>query len=98
LYTSVGPYSSEGKNPTTNAGDHVYAEEEDGANLLTLTGDDTTGYAASVTIFLPITATYDAAAPGGGGPDGGGPGGGIPGDGGPGGGGFPGSQEGGETD
>ncbi len=40
--------------------------------MLALTGDDTNGYAASVTIFLPITATYDAsgmgAPPGAGGP------------------------------
>jgi protocatechuate 3,4-dioxygenase beta subunit len=85
LYTTVAPYSAEGKNPTTNAGDRVYSQQEDGANVLTLTGDNTTGYRASVTIFLPITATYDAATPGGAG----GPGGGFPGDGGPPGGGGP---------
>jgi protocatechuate 3,4-dioxygenase beta subunit len=90
LYTTVSPYSAEGKNPTTNASDRVYSQEEDGANLLTLTGDNTNGYAASVTIFLPITATYDAATPGGGGPGGGPDDGGFPGEGGPGGGGPPG--------
>jgi len=91
LYTTVAPYSAEGENPTTNASDRVYSQQEDGANLLTLTGDNTNGYTASVTIFLPITAAYDAATPGGGGPGGGGPGGGgLPGEGGPGGGGFPG--------
>lgn len=75
LDTTVAPYSTEGKNPTTNAGDRVYSQQEDGANQLALTGDDTNGYTASITIYLPITATYDASAPGGGGPPGeGGPG------------------------
>jgi protocatechuate 3,4-dioxygenase beta subunit len=84
LYTTVAPYSSKGVNPTTNASDRVYSMQEDGANLLTLTGNETNGYAASVTLFLPITATYDAASPmGGGGPGEGGP---------PGDGGFPGEE------
>jgi protocatechuate 3,4-dioxygenase beta subunit len=87
LYTTVAPYSADGKNSTTNASDRVYSQEESGANVLAITGDDTNGYTASVRIFLPITATYDASAPGGGGPAGG-----IPGDGEPGGGGFPGPQ------
>jgi protocatechuate 3,4-dioxygenase beta subunit len=56
LATSVTPYSAEGKNPTTNAGDHVYSGETDGANLLSLTGDSTSGYAAAVTIGLPIAS------------------------------------------
>ncbi|HTQ42585.1 MAG TPA: hypothetical protein VMI75_07480 [Polyangiaceae bacterium] len=77
LYTTVSPYTSKGKNPTTNAGDHVFAQEEDGANVLALTGDDTSGYSASLTIRLPITSMYDASGPGGG-PGGGGPGGGPP--------------------
>jgi protocatechuate 3,4-dioxygenase beta subunit len=71
LATTVTPYSAEGKNPTTNASDRVYAEQEDGANELTLTGDDTSGYTAAVTIALPITATYDAGTTMGGLPDGG---------------------------
>ena len=79
LYTTVAPYSKQGKDTTTNAGDRVYEEEEDGANLLTLTGNNTSGYTAAVTIYLPITSSYDAATPAGGGPGGGGP----PGDGGP---------------
>jgi hypothetical protein len=97
LSTSVTPYSAEGRNPTTNASDRVYSQEEDGANLLALTGDNTSGYTAELTIVLPITASYDASAmggapggeggPGGGGPPEGGPGGGCP-EGGPGGGGF----------
>jgi protocatechuate 3,4-dioxygenase beta subunit len=66
LYTTVAPYTTLGTNPTTNAADRVYSQEEDGANALSLTGDDTNGYAASVTIYLPITATYDASAGGGG--------------------------------
>jgi hypothetical protein len=60
LDTTVAPYESEGKNPTTNAGDRVYSQEENGANLLALTGDNTNGYTAFVTIFLPITTTDDA--------------------------------------
>jgi protocatechuate 3,4-dioxygenase beta subunit len=82
LYTTVAPYKAKGKNPTTNATDHVYAGEEDGANVLALTGSAAAGYTASVTIRLPITATYDASsmggAPGGGGAREGGPGGGGP--------------------
>jgi protocatechuate 3,4-dioxygenase beta subunit len=89
LSTSVTPYSAEGKNPTTNVSDHVYSQEEDGANLLALTGDNTSGYTAEVTIVLPITASYDASAMGGGPGGEGGPGGGGPPDGGPGEGGFP---------
>jgi protocatechuate 3,4-dioxygenase beta subunit len=89
LYTTVAPYSAEGKNPTTNAADRVYSQQEDGANVLALAGTTSSGYTASVTIYLPVTATYDAAAPGGGPPGDGGPGGGFPGspdaeDGGPG--------------
>jgi protocatechuate 3,4-dioxygenase beta subunit len=56
LATSVIPYSAEGQNPTTNASDHVYDGETDGANLLTLSGDDSTGYTAAVTLHLPITS------------------------------------------
>lgn len=63
LYTTVSPYSADGKNPTTNASDRVYSQQEDGANVLALTGDNTNGYTASVIIYLPITATYDASSP-----------------------------------
>jgi protocatechuate 3,4-dioxygenase beta subunit len=82
LAESVAPYDAEGVNPTTNAGDRVYSQQEGGANQLTLAGDNTSGYTTSVTLFLPITADYDASAMGGGG--------GPPGDGGPGFPGFPG--------
>jgi protocatechuate 3,4-dioxygenase beta subunit len=54
LATSVAPYSSQGQNPTTNATDHVYNGETNGANVLTLAGD-TSGYTTSITIGLPIT-------------------------------------------
>lgn len=75
LATSVAPYDAEGKNPTTNASDRVYSQQEDGANQLALTGDNTNGYTASVTIYLPIDESYDASTPAGGGPGGeGGPG------------------------
>lgn len=56
LDTTVAPYSTEGQNPTTNAGDRVYAQQESGANVLPLTGDTTNGYTTAVTIYLPITA------------------------------------------
>jgi protocatechuate 3,4-dioxygenase beta subunit len=75
LYTTVAPYSAAGKNPTTNASDRVYSQQEDGANLLALTGDGTNGYTASVTIFLPITTTYDGGTMTMGGPPDGGMGG-----------------------
>jgi protocatechuate 3,4-dioxygenase beta subunit len=54
--TTIDPYSAEGTNPTTNATDHVYSGEVDGANLLTLSGDTTSGYAATIKVNLPITA------------------------------------------
>ena len=57
INTTISPYSSHGTNPTTNAGDHVYTGEMQGANLLTLAGDSSSGYTASVTIALPITAS-----------------------------------------
>ena len=56
LDTSVTPYSSEGKNPTTNASDRVYSQEEDGTTLMSLTGSNTAGYAATAKIYLPITS------------------------------------------
>jgi protocatechuate 3,4-dioxygenase beta subunit len=54
LATSVSPYSSEGKNPTTNASDRVYSQQENGTTLMTLTGSTSEGYAASFNIDLPI--------------------------------------------
>ena len=56
INTTISPYSAEGTNPTTNASDHVYSGETDGANLLTLNGDNTNGYTATIKINLPITA------------------------------------------
>ena len=56
INTTISPYSAEGTNPTTNATDHVYADEVDGANLLTLSGDTTNGFTATVKVNLPITA------------------------------------------
>ncbi len=53
--TSISPYSSHGSNPTTNAGDHVYASETQGQNVLTLAGDTTSGYTSTVKINLPIS-------------------------------------------
>jgi protocatechuate 3,4-dioxygenase beta subunit len=54
--TTISPYSAEGTNPTTNASDHVYSGETDGANLLALSGDSTNGYTATCKINLPITS------------------------------------------
>ncbi|HEY2743610.1 MAG TPA: hypothetical protein VGL86_03265 [Polyangia bacterium] len=86
LATGVAPYDAEGKNPTTNASDRVYADQVRGANQLTLSGDNVGGYSAAITIYLPITGE---AVDGGMGP--GGPGG-PPGDGGMGGPGGPGGH------
>jgi protocatechuate 3,4-dioxygenase beta subunit len=84
LASGVAPYSSEGQNPTTNASDRVYSSQTNGANLLSLSGDNTAGYTAAVTIVLPITDEAAEGGAGGGGPGmEGGPGGGPP-EGGPG--------------
>jgi hypothetical protein len=72
--TGVTPYDAEGINPTTNATDHVYAGETNGANLLSLSGDNAGGYAAALIIVLPITSTGTGTMGMGGNP-GGGPGG-----------------------
>jgi protocatechuate 3,4-dioxygenase beta subunit len=56
INTTVAPYSSHGTNPTTNAADRVYTEQTGGKMELTLSGDAASGYTASVTIALPITA------------------------------------------
>jgi protocatechuate 3,4-dioxygenase beta subunit len=56
ISTTISPYSAEGTNPTTNATDHVFTGEVDGANVLTLSGDTTNGYTATAKINLPITA------------------------------------------
>jgi protocatechuate 3,4-dioxygenase beta subunit len=56
LATSVTPYSAEGSNPTTNASDRVDSQETSGKNQMTLSGDDSAGYTASMTIVLPITS------------------------------------------
>ncbi|SDE64068.1 hypothetical protein [Terriglobus roseus] len=54
LDTSVSPYSSEGKNPTTNASDRVYSNQEEGTTLMTLSGNTTDGYTATANVYLPI--------------------------------------------
>ena len=56
LETSVAPYASEGTNPTTNAADRVYTDQTHGEMLMTLTGSNSAGYSADVTISLPITS------------------------------------------
>ena len=57
LASSTTPYSEEGTNPTTNASDRVYSEEEDGTTLLTLSGSTVEGYTASFNIHLPIASS-----------------------------------------
>lgn len=56
INTSISPYSSHGSNPTTNAGDHVYASETQGQNVLSLTGDTTSGFTSTIKINLPISS------------------------------------------
>ena len=55
LDTSVAPYSKEGVNSTTNASDRVYSQEEKATTLLTLTGSNSAGYAATFNAYLPIS-------------------------------------------
>lgn len=54
LDTSVTPYSSEGKNSVTNAGDSIYTSEG-GTTLLSLSGSASAGYTASFSIYLPLS-------------------------------------------
>jgi protocatechuate 3,4-dioxygenase beta subunit len=54
LATSVSPYSAEGTNPTTNASDRVYSQQEDGTTLVTMTGSTSAGYTTSFNVYLPI--------------------------------------------
>lgn len=54
IATSVSPYSSEGKNPTTNASDSVYVQQEKGTTLMTLSGSTSAGYSATAQVYLPI--------------------------------------------
>ena len=56
LSTSVSPYSTEGHNSTTNAGDRVYTDQEQGTTLLTLSGSTEAGYTATFNIHLPIVS------------------------------------------
>jgi protocatechuate 3,4-dioxygenase beta subunit len=54
LDTTVSPYSSEGKNSVTNAGDSIY-NSEGGTTLLSLNGSATAGYTATFSIYLPLS-------------------------------------------
>jgi protocatechuate 3,4-dioxygenase beta subunit len=79
LSTTVAPYSAEGVNPTTNAGDHVYGPETASRNELVLAGSTAAGYTATFAIYLPIDDAGGSGSDTGGGP--GGPGSGGPGSG-----------------
>lgn len=56
IYTTVSPYSSKGKNTTTNAADRVYTTQTGGKMEVVLSGDNVNGYVATIIIGLPITA------------------------------------------
>lgn len=53
LDTSVSPYSSEGKNSVTNAGDSIYSAEG-GTTVLSLSGSASAGYSATFSVYLPL--------------------------------------------
>ncbi|MCU1323173.1 MAG: intradiol ring-cleavage dioxygenase [Acidobacteriaceae bacterium] len=54
LDTTVAPYSSEGRNSVTNAGDSIYVSEG-GTTLLSLSGSASAGYTATFSIYLPLS-------------------------------------------
>ena len=54
LDTTVSPYSSEGKNSVTNAGDSVYVSEG-GTTILSLSGSASAGYTAAFSVYLPLS-------------------------------------------
>ena len=54
LDTSVTPYSKEGKNSVTNAGDSIYVGEG-GTTLLSLSGSASAGYSATFSLYLPLS-------------------------------------------
>jgi protocatechuate 3,4-dioxygenase beta subunit len=56
INTTVSPYASHGRNPTTNDSDRVYAEQTEGLTELILTGNTTAGYTTTFTVSLPITS------------------------------------------
>lgn len=58
LDTTVAPYSTEGKNTTTNASDRVYSVQEAGTTLMTLNGSVSAGFTATAQAYLPIVTTY----------------------------------------
>jgi protocatechuate 3,4-dioxygenase beta subunit len=53
--TTIAPYRTKGANPTTNSNDYVSARETKGRTELALSGSAATGFAATVSIGLPIT-------------------------------------------
>ena len=52
--TTISPYSTLGQNPTTNASDRVYTQQEDGTTLVTLSGSTSAGYSTTLNVHLPI--------------------------------------------
>jgi protocatechuate 3,4-dioxygenase beta subunit len=55
ISSTVSPYSTHGANPTTNAGDRVYAQQTLAENELVLAGSTASGYTAAFSIYLPVT-------------------------------------------
>ena len=53
--TTISPYSTVGKNSTTNANDHVFTPEEEGTTLVTLTGSIADGYSTTFNAYVPIS-------------------------------------------
>jgi protocatechuate 3,4-dioxygenase beta subunit len=68
ISTTIAPYDAEGVNPTTNAGDRVYAQQTDSMNELALIGTPATGFTATFAIYLPIDDSADSGSGGGMGP------------------------------
>jgi protocatechuate 3,4-dioxygenase beta subunit len=57
IHASVPPYSTRGINPTPNASDRVFSQQERGTNVLSLTGSAGAGYSAAITLYVPIAAS-----------------------------------------
>lgn len=55
INTTVSPYSVNGTNPTTNAIDRIYSEQEKGTTQMTLAGSVSAGYTATFNVYLPIS-------------------------------------------
>jgi protocatechuate 3,4-dioxygenase beta subunit len=57
IHASVPPYAGRGINPTTNASDRIFAQQEKGTNVLTLGGSAGTGFSAAISLYVPIASS-----------------------------------------